>query len=197
MEQDRVPKVPFYRNLLKQDCNSPLQQPRSVVVNHPRLWIWGLQFESARGYQSLSIPLFSWQYAKYPDCDDLPMSDNAQPRFYGIAVIGLFFIIVGVIMLFAFIASITGAKLPEFLEFRSEAYNIVLIGLVNLGAAFGLLYRTKGVWTFTLIFITVIMIGDIMDLFFTGVTKFVIFFAYLATVMYLLSGEAKIWYNIK
>ena len=134
-------------------------------------------------------------YAFNMDVDHDLMSDNVQPRFTGIAVTGLFFIIMGTVAMFTFIATVSGAELPEMLEFESESYNILLIGLVNLGAAFGIFHRSKAVWTFTLIFISVIMIGDIMGLFFTGTTKIVVFIAYLAVVMYLLTKEARVWYN--
>ncbi len=32
-------------------------QPRSVVANHPGLWILGLRFESARGYSAQAMAL--------------------------------------------------------------------------------------------------------------------------------------------
>ena len=118
-----------------------------------------------------------------------------RPRFTGIAIMGLFFITAGIIMVFAFIASVTGANLPEFLEFRSESYSMLMMGIVNIAAAIGLLYRHKSMWSITVVFIVIIMAGDLMDIFFTGNMKIAVFIAYLAVVMYLLTKEARVWYN--
>ena len=124
------------------------------------------------------------------------MTDNVQPKFYGVAIIGLFFMSFGIIMLFAFIIKMTGSQLPEILEFRTESYSILLIGLVNIAAAIGLLYRSKGMWSVTMIFVAVIMIGDLMDIFFTGNTKIAVFIIYLAVLMYMMTREVRMWYNV-
>ena len=124
------------------------------------------------------------------------MTDNVQPKFYGVAIIGLFFMSFGIIMLFAFIIKTTGGQLPDILEFRTESYSILLIGLVNVAAAIGLLYRSKGMWSVTMIFVAVIMIGDLMDIFFTGNTKVAVFIIYLAVLMFMMTKEVRIWYNV-
>ena len=124
------------------------------------------------------------------------MTDNVQPKFYGVAIIGLFFMSFGIIMLFAFIIKMTGGQLPDILEFRTESYSILLIGLVNIAAAIGLLYRSKGMWSVTMIFVAVIMVGDLMDIFFTGNTKIAVFIIYLAALMFMMTREVRIWYNV-
>ena len=121
---------------------------------------------------------------------------DREPKFYGVALMGLFFISFGIIMLFAFIIRTAGGQLPDILEFRTESYSILLIGLVNIAAAIGLLYRTKAMWSVTMIFVAVIMIGDLMDIFFTGNTKITVFILYLAVLLYMMTREVRMWYNI-
>ena len=124
------------------------------------------------------------------------MNDTDQPRFIGIALMGLLFIAFGITMLFAFAMKTAGMDLPEPLEFRSEPYNLLLLGIVNIGATVGILHRSKSVWSVTMVFIAVIMIGDLMDIFFTGNTKIVVFILYLAVLMYMMSKECRLWYNV-
>ena len=125
------------------------------------------------------------------------MTEERQPAFMGVAIMGLFFIAAGIIMVFAFIITLTGNALPEVLEFKSESYSLLLIGLVNIAAALGLLYRAKSMWSITMIFIAVIMVGDLMDLFFTGTTKIVVLILYLAVLLYMMTNEVRIWYRVK
>ena len=125
------------------------------------------------------------------------MAEEVQQRFIGVALIGLLYIAFGIIMLFAFIAVITGKGLPDFLEFKSETYNLLLMGLVNIAAAIGLLYRKKSMWSVTMVFLAIIIIGDLMDLFFTGTAKLVVFFIYLAVLLYMMSREVRVWYGVK
>ena len=125
------------------------------------------------------------------------MTEERPPTFMGVAIMGLFFIVAGIVMMFAFIITLTGNDLPETLEFRSESYSILLIGLVNIAAAVGLLYRSKGMWSVTMIFVAVIMVGDLMDLFFTGTTKIVVFILYLAVILYMMTNEVRVWYRVK
>ena len=125
------------------------------------------------------------------------MAEERPPTFMGVAIMGLLFITMGVVMVFAFIITVTGNDLPEILEFKSESYSILLIGLVNIAAAVGLLYRSKGMWSVTMIFVAVIMIGDLMDLFFTGTTKIVVFILYLAVLLYMMTNEVRVWYGVK
>ena len=125
------------------------------------------------------------------------MAEERQPAFMGVAIMGLFFIAAGIIMVFAFIITLTGNALPEVLEFKSESYSLLLIGLVNVAAALGLLYRAKSMWSITMIFIAVIMVGDLMDLFFTGTTKIVVLILYLAVLLYMMTNEVRVWYRVK
>ncbi len=136
-------------------------------------------------------------YALYGNSDTDGMAEEVQQRFIGVALIGLLYIAFGIIMLFAFIAVITGKGLPDFLEFKSETYNLLLMGLVNIAAAVGLLYRKKGMWSVTMVFLAVIIIGDLMDLFFTGTAKLAVFFIYLAILLYMMSREVRVWYGVK
>ena len=125
------------------------------------------------------------------------MTEERPQSFMGVAVMGLFFIAIGIVMVFAFIITITGNDLPEILEFRSESYSILLIGLVNIAAAVGLLYRAKSMWSITMIFVAVIIVGDLMDLFFTGTTKIVVAILYLAVILYMMTNEVRVWYGMK
>ncbi len=121
---------------------------------------------------------------------------EAQPRFTGVALMGLFFIIAGIVMIFAFITDMTGANLPDFLEFKSESYSMLLMGIVNMIAAAGIFYRNKSIWSVTIVFVVVIIIGDLMDLFFTGTTKVIVALIYVAVLIYLLTREVRVWYNV-
>ena len=125
------------------------------------------------------------------------MTEERPQSFMGVAVMGLFFIAIGIVMVFAFIITITGNDLPEILEFRSESYSILLIGLVNIAASVGLLYRAKSMWSITMIFVAVIIVGDLMDLFFTGTTKIVVAILYLAVILYMMTNEVRVWYGMK
>ena len=125
------------------------------------------------------------------------MTEERPPAFMGVAIMGLFFIVAGIIMVFAFMITLTGNDLPAVLEFRSESYSLLLIGLVNVAAAVGLLYRAKSMWSITMIFIAVIMVGDLMDLFFTGTTKIVVFILYLAVLLYMMTNEVRVWYRMR
>ena len=125
------------------------------------------------------------------------MTEERPPTFTGVAIMGLFFIAVGIVMVFAFIITITGNDLPEILEFKSESYSILLIGLVNIAAAVGLLYRAKSMWSITMIFVAVIIVGDLMDLFFAGTTKIVVAILYLAVILYMMTNEVRVWYGMK
>ena len=109
---------------------------------------------------------------------------------------GLLFIIVGFVMIFAFIINITGNSLPDFLQFKSESYSMLLLGIVNIISAAGIFYRNKGMWSVTIVFVVVIVIGDLMDLFFTGTTKIVIALVYVAVLIYMLTREVRLWYNV-
>ena len=121
---------------------------------------------------------------------------DEQPRFTGVALMGLLFIIVGFVMIFAFIINITGNSLPDFLQFKSESYSMLLLGIVNIISAAGIFYRNKGMWSVTIVFAVVIVVGDLMDLFFTGTTKIVVALIYVAVLIYLLTREVRIWYNV-
>ena len=125
------------------------------------------------------------------------MTEERPPTFTGVAIMGLFFIAAGIVMIFAFIITLTGNDLPEILEFKSESYSLLLIGLVNIAAAVGLLYRAKSMWSITMIFVAVIIVGDLMDLFFTGTTKIVIAILYLAVILYMMTNEVRVWYGMK
>ena len=125
------------------------------------------------------------------------MTEDRPPAFMGVAIMGLFFIAMGIVMVFAFIITLTGNDLPGILEFKSESYSLLLIGLVNIAAAVGLLYRAKSMWSITMIFIAVIMVGDLMDLFFIGTTKIVVFILYLAVLLYMMTNEVRVWYRMK
>lgn len=121
---------------------------------------------------------------------------EAQPRFTGVALMGLFFIIAGIVMIFAFITTMTGANLPDFLEFKSESYSMLLMGIVNMIAAAGIFYRNKSMWSVTIVFVVVIIIGDLMNLFFTGTTKVIVALIYVAVLIYILTREVRVWYNV-
>ena len=125
------------------------------------------------------------------------MTEERPQSFMGVAIMGLFFIAIGIVMVFAFIITLTGNDLPEILEFKSESYSILLIGLVNIAAAVGLLYRAKSMWSITMIFVAVIIVGDLMDLFFTGTTKIVVAILYLAVILYMMTNEVRVWYGMK
>ena len=47
-----------------------------------------------------------------------------------------------------------------------------------------------------MVFMAVIALGDIIGVFFTGTMKFIVFFAYLAVIMYMFSKECRTWYNV-
>ena len=136
-------------------------------------------------------------YALYRNRDIIGMAEEVQQRFIGVALIGLIYIAFGIILMFAFISVMIGKGLPDFLEFKSESYNLLLMGLVNIAAAVGLLYRKKGMWSVTMVFLAVIIIGDLMDLFFTGTAKLAVFFIYLAILLYMMSREVRVWYGVK
>ena len=121
---------------------------------------------------------------------------DEQPKFTGVALMGLLFIIVGFVMIFAFLITVTGNNLPGFLEFKSESYSMLLLGIVNIVSAAGIFYRNKGMWSVTMIFVAVIMVGDLMDIFFTGNTKIAVFIIYLAVLMFMMTREVRIWYNV-
>ena len=121
---------------------------------------------------------------------------DEQPRFTGVALMGLLFIIVGFVMIFAFLITVTGNALPDLLEFRSESYSMLLLGIVNIASAAGIFYRNKSIWSFTIVFVVVIIVGDLMDLFFTGNTKVVVALVYVAVLIYLLTREVRLWYNV-
>ena len=121
---------------------------------------------------------------------------EAQPRFTGVALMGLFFIIAGIVMIFAFITDMTGANLPDFLEFKSESYSMLLMGIVNMIAAAGIFYRNKSMWSVTIVFVVVIIIGDLMNLFFTSTMKVIVALVYVAVLIYLLTREVRVWYNV-
>ena len=136
-------------------------------------------------------------YALYRNRDIIGMAEEVQQRFIGVALIGLIYIAFGIILMFAFISVMIGKGLPDFLEFKSESYNLLLMGLVNIAAAVGLLYRKKSMWSVTMVFLAIIIIGDLMDLFFTGTAKLVVFFIYLAVLLYMMSREVRVWYGVK
>ena len=119
-----------------------------------------------------------------------------QPSFMGMAILGLFFIIVGILTVFAFIGMNAGMDMPDLLRFRSESYSILMIGLVNIISAIGLVYRAKFMWSVTIVFAVVIILGNVIDVFFTDTAKIAFIIAYVAVVMYLLSKEAKMWYGV-
>ena len=121
---------------------------------------------------------------------------DQQTRFTGVALMGLFFIIVGFVMIFGFLITVTGNALPDFLEFKSESYSMLLLGIVNIASAAGIFYRSKSTWSFTIVFIVVIIIGDLMNLFFTGTTKVVVALVYVAVLIYMLTREVRVWYNV-
>ena len=125
------------------------------------------------------------------------MTDSEQPKFYGVALMGLFFMSFGIVMLFAFLIKVTGGELPAVIEFKSESYSILLIGLVNIAAAICLLYRKKGMWSITMVFIAVIIIGNLMDVFFSGNTKVAVFIIYLAVLLYMMTREVRVWYSVE
>lgn len=121
---------------------------------------------------------------------------DQQTRFTGVALMGLLFIIAGFVMIFAFLITVTGNSLPEFLEFKSESYSMLLLGIVNIISAAGIFYRNKGMWSVTIVFTAVIVVGDLMDLFYTGTTKVVVALVYIAIIIYLLTNEVRTWYNV-
>ena len=121
---------------------------------------------------------------------------DEQPKFTGVALMGLLFIIVGFVMIFAFLITVMGNALPDFLEFKSESYSMLLLGIVNIASAVGIFYRSKSTWSFTIVFIVVIIIGDLMDLFFTGTTKVVVALVYVAVLIFMLTREVRLWYNV-
>ena len=119
-----------------------------------------------------------------------------QQKFTCVALMGLFFIIAGFVMIFAFLIDVTGNALPDILEFRSESYSMLLLGIVNIVSAAGIFYRNKAMWSITIMFVLVTVVGDLMDLFFTGTTKVVVAVVYIALFIYLLTGEVRLWYNV-
>ena len=119
-----------------------------------------------------------------------------QQKFTCVALMGLFFILAGFVMIFAFLIDVTGNALPDILEFRSESYSMLLLGIVNIVSAAGIFYRNKAMWSITIMFVLVTVVGDLMDLFFTGTTKVVVAVVYIALFIYLLTGEVRLWYNV-
>ena len=87
-----------------------------------------------------------------------------QQKFTCVALMGLFFIIAGFVMIFAFLIDVTGNALPDILEFRSESYSMLLLGIVNIVSAAGIFYRNKAMWSITIMFVLVTVVGDLMDL---------------------------------
>ena len=109
---------------------------------------------------------------------------------------GLLFIAFGIIMLFAFVMDIAGMEIPEALVIETGSYNYLLLGLVNIGMAFGIMYRNKGVWSVTMVFTAIVAIGSIMGIFFVGNTKIAVFILYVAALIYLMTRECRTWYNV-
>ena len=145
---------------------------------------------------SFLTPILDTEHAKYPDVIADCMSGTEQSKFTGVALMGLLFIASGIIMLFAFIMDSTGKGVPDVLRIGSGSYNYILLSLVNIGMALGIMYRNKGVWSVTMVFVAVIAIGDLMDIFFSGNTKLAVFILYLAVLLYLFTRECRTWYNV-
>ena len=123
------------------------------------------------------------------------MSD--APRYTGVAVTGLFFLTVGVIMIFSFIAAVADMALPGFLVFKGESYNMLFIGLVNLASAAGLLYRVKSMWSITMVFNAVILVGSFMGLFLSDTANIVVIMLYAIITVYYMTGTVRTWYRIQ
>lgn len=124
--------------------------------------------------------------------------DTAEPKFIGIAAMGLFFIAAGVIFILGFaMDTAAGMNMPGFLETRSESYNLLMMGIVNIAAAIGLLYRVKSMWSFTLVVVAIMIFGNLTDIFFIGSVKIVVFATYALIAMLLMTNEAKLWYRLK
>lgn len=114
-----------------------------------------------------------------------------------LAVIGLFWIAMGILLIFTFAMSMMGKQLPDFLQFKSESYNLLVLGIVNIVSALGLLYRVTKMWSITIIFMIVIVIGSFMDLFFTSTLKWVLAVAYLVVLIYLMMWPSRAWYKVE
>ena len=112
-------------------------------------------------------------------------------------IFGLIYIIMGLISLFVFIAYTANMEVPKILSFSENTISLLLIGVVNLASAWGLLYRKKYMWSATMMFMIVIIIGNIMGLFYTDVFKYVSCVLSAICLLYLFSTPARQWYMVE
>lgn len=123
------------------------------------------------------------------------VGSNLQ-RYPGIALLGLLFTIFGVSMLVAFIASMANIQLPAFLEINSPNYNYLLMGIVFVIAAVGLLHRVTKLWSITIIFMIIVIVGNALGLFFDGPMRFIMIAIFAVALVYILMQKSRNWYGL-
>ncbi len=111
-------------------------------------------------------------------------------------IFGLIYVVVSLLSLFLFIGYTAGIQVPKIFTFNENAISLLFISIVNLASAWGLLYRKKYMWSATMMFMFVIIIGGIMDLFFTDVFKYVSIVLATICALYLFSTPAREWYMV-
>ena len=113
------------------------------------------------------------------------------------AVFGLIYIVLGLISAFVFIAYTANISVPGFLEFSEQRFSLLLLALVYLLSAWGVLTRKKYMWSATITFMAVSIIGNIAGFFFKG--EFFIVMIVLSAIcgLYLFSTPAKEWYGVQ
>ena len=125
------------------------------------------------------------------------MTETPERDFTTMGVLGLVYTIIGIGSVFVFLAYMMGANVPSFLTFdESNAYSILLIGVVNIVSAIGLLKRVKYMWSATLMFMFVILAGSILGLFYTDVMRYVLIVFTALAVFYMFSTNARLWYGV-
>ncbi len=123
--------------------------------------------------------------------------EKLQTNHSEMALFGLIYIVLGFISLFVFIAYVAGMEIPAFLEFSDQRYSLILIAAVCLASAWGVLARKKYMWSATLTFMVVCIMGNIAGFFFKGDFYIVMCVLCAICALYLFSTPAKEWYGME
>lgn len=113
------------------------------------------------------------------------------------AVFGLIYIVLGLISVFVFIAYTAGMNVPGFLEFSEQRISLLLIAAVCLLSAWGVLSRKKYMWSATITFMVVCVMGNAVGFFYKGGFFIVMIVLCAICGLYLFSTPAKEWYGVQ
>jgi len=113
------------------------------------------------------------------------------------ALFGLIYLILGIVCAFLFIAYTAGIEVPGFLEFSEQRYSLIFMAVVFLASAWGVLSRRRFMWSATLTFMAVCVIGNIAGFFFKGDFKIAVIILCAICGLYLFSTPAKEWYSVQ